>query len=99
MDKDLYRQHLNRIANTGEARKLMQLVAVAVDAYADYFASFGVNTIIELRRPTAPSDNPNAVTLFADWDTARHRLGVSVDYVDDLDEATFLEKLDDDKAG
>jgi hypothetical protein len=44
---DFYRRHLNRIANSDEARGLMQMISVAVDAYSDYFARYGVTAIIE----------------------------------------------------
>jgi hypothetical protein len=76
---DFYRRHLNRIANSDEARGLMQMISVAVDAYSDYFARYGVTAIIELKRPINPSDNPSRIGLFADWRTARHKLRVAVD--------------------
>ena len=89
MDDGLYRRHINRIANTDEARSLMQLIGVAVEAYATFWASFGVTVNIELKHPTKPSDNPSTIRLFADWPTAKHKLHVAV-IDDDLDEIDLL---------
>ena len=74
-------------------RAMQVQLSSAVEAYATFWASFGVTTIIELRHPSQPADSPASIRLFADWPTAKRKLRVAV--VDEaLDEIELLEKPD-----
>jgi len=68
---DFYRERVERIDSTPEARLLRYEIAVAVDAYAHYLERHGLQVHISLGRDTKPSNNPDNVVMFTSWDSAR----------------------------